>query len=298
MSKQPNINTQVNCYPLIYASGHNGEQEKLPTVVNEQLAVVSDLIATHHLPIKLDYQPSNIKLSQKNRQKLSEQYQQPLLIIDEKGQLSLLIEGMSVAPNWASLQRRIVSAGRKSELLLQASKLTSESTVIDATAGFGHDSLILASGGASVSMLEQQPVLALLLLAEQQKMAKEKNWQKLMARLNIVCIEASDYLALKSTQKVDVVYLDPMFPDDSYENSQTGKGAKVGKHMQALHGLVAPPNLQVQRQLLDNALSVLKQGGRVVVKRPVNAPNFAEQMADESWQNAVIRFDGYFARGI
>ncbi|WP_230655849.1 class I SAM-dependent methyltransferase [Psychrobacter sp. I-STPA10] len=288
-----------NHHLLLYPRGG----EELSAVVKAQLTRVSELITTHHLPIALDYQSTDSKLSQKNRQKISAQLQKPVLIIDEKGQLSLLIDGISVSPNWVSLQRRIVSAGRKSELLLQAAKLTADSQVIDATAGFGHDSLILASSGSKVTMLEQQPILALLLLAEQQKMVQQKNWQKLMARLSIVCIDAKEYLTTNFEkiehieyieQKVDVVYLDPMFPDDSYENSQTGKGAKVGKHMQALHGLVAPPDLQAQQQLLDNALARVKDGGRVVVKRPVNAPNFAERTPDEIWQNNVIRFDGYF----
>ena len=289
-----NISSKCQLVTLIYAGDVDFPNDRLP-IVTEQVAFIANLIIQSQLPITLIYQPANVKLSQKNRQKLSEHYQQPLLIVDEKGQLSLLIDGISVSPNWASLQRRIVSAGRKSELLLQASKLTAASRVIDATAGFGHDSLILASGGASVTMLEQQPLLALLLLAEQYKMAKQKNWQKLMARLTIICADASEYLTSTSmTQQVDVVYLDPMFPENSYENSETGKGAKVGKHMQALHGLVAPPDKQVEQQMLDRALSVLEKGGRVVIKRPITAPNFAGQMPDESWQNEVIRFDGYF----
>ena len=295
-SQQPNSHNG-NSYVLIYASSDDSD-DGISVAVKEQMAVILDLISHHHLPIEIQHQPSSVKLSQKNRQKISEQLQKPVLIIDEKGQLSLLIDGLSVSPNWVSLQRRIVSAGRKSELLLQASKLSVESRVIDATAGFGHDSLILASSGATVTMLEQQPILALLLLVEQHKMAQHKNWQKLMDRLSIICTDASEYLTSKNvknmTQQVDVVYLDPMFPENSYENSQTGKGAKVGKHMQALHELVAPPDEKAERQLLDKALSVVAEGGRVVVKRPITAPNFAAQAPDECWQNDVIRFDGYF----
>ena len=72
-------------------------------------------------------------------------------------------ELLKITPNWQSLTKRIVTAGRKSELLLQACKLTSEMTAIDCTAGFGHDGLILASTGASVAMIEQNPVMFLLL---------------------------------------------------------------------------------------------------------------------------------------
>jgi tRNA1(Val) A37 N6-methylase TrmN6 len=44
-------------------------------------------------------------------------------------------------------------------LIFKAMQLQANMTVIDATAGFGHDSLILASTGASVTLLEQQPLI-------------------------------------------------------------------------------------------------------------------------------------------
>ena len=152
-------------------------------------------------------------------------------------------------------------------------------------------------------MLEQQPILALLLLVEQHTMAQQKNWQKLMARLTIVCTEASEYLASKHlknmTQELDVIYLDPMFPEDSYQDSKTGKGAKVGKHMQALHQLALPPTLDEELQLLQSAQIVVSQQGqrqgRVIVKRPQFAPLLADLQPSESWSNEAVRFDGYFA---
>lgn len=210
-----------------------------------------------------------------------------------------------MAPEWDKLQRRVVSAGRKSELLLQAAKITADSRVIDATAGFGHDSLILGSTGARVTMLEQQPLMALLLLAEQQRMSAYPNWQKLMGRLQIVNADALSYfasidteLAVDVTTAIDVVYLDPMFPEDSYQDTKTGKGAKVGKHMQALHQLARPPTPDEERQLLNGAQAVVSHNlsgqGRVVVKRPQFAPLLAEQPSSESWHNEAVRFDGYF----
>lgn len=290
--------------PLLYAPSVDADRA-LPV-----LAAIQELIAHHHLPISLTPSASPQKLTQKYRLQLSSDYSTPLLIIDDKGELSLLIDGISVAPNWAKLQRRIVSAGRKSELLLQAAKLTADKRALDATAGFGHDSLILASTGAQVTMLEQQPLLALLLLVEQQKMASESNWQKLMARLTIINSTAEAYLASSAAQAVsyDTIYLDPMFPDDSYDNSKTGKGAKVGKNMQALHGLVAPPTSEAEIKLFELAQAAITNSAkqdsvetgienssrRLIVKRPINAPHLAGQVPDESWQNDVVRFDGYF----
>ena len=270
-----------------------------------QIESLQALIAEHKLPIILNTELVTEKLNQKRRQQLSQIATQPILLLDEKDKLSWLSNGLSVAPEWDKLQRRVVSAGRKSELLLQAAKLTAESEVIDATAGFGHDSLILASTGAQVTMLEQQPLMALLLLAEQLRMSTLPNWQKLMSRLQIINTDAltyfarfNNYLGADNEQAIDVIYLDPMFPEDSYQDSKTGKGAKVGKHMQALHQLAHPPTLDEEQQLLQSAQAVVSQNGqkqgRVIVKRPQFAPLLADQQPNESWNNEAVRFDGYF----
>ena len=274
-----------------------------------QIVSLQALVVKHQLPIILNIELFSEKLNQKRRQQLSQYSIQPILVLDEKNKLSWLSDGLSVAPEWDKLQRRVVSAGRKSELLLQAAKITADSMVIDATAGFGHDSLILASTGAQVIMLEEQPLIALLLLAEQQRMSTLPNWQKLMRRLQIINTDALSYfesidftdssngLTANSHQTIDVVYLDPMFPEDSYQDSKTGKGAKVGKHMQALHQLARPPTLEEESQLLQSAQAIVSQNasqGRVVVKRPQLAPLLAHQQPSESWHNEAIRFDGYF----
>ena len=270
-----------------------------------QIERLQSLISEHKLPIVLETELSLEKFTQKRRQQLSETFAHPILLLDAKDKLSWLSDGLSVAPEWDKLQRRVVSAGRKSELLLQAAKITAESRIIDATAGFGHDSLILASTGAQVIMLEQQPLMALLLLAEQERMSAQPNWKKLMSRLHIIHTDALSYFTSVATGSVEnkqstihVVYLDPMFPEDSYQDSKTGKGAKVGKHMQALHQLARPPTQDEERQLLNSAKAVVRQSaqdqGRVIVKRPQFAPLLADEPASESWHNEAVRFDGYF----
>uniref|UniRef100_A5WCV6 Ribosomal RNA small subunit methyltransferase J n=1 Tax=Psychrobacter sp. (strain PRwf-1) TaxID=349106 RepID=A5WCV6_PSYWF len=285
----------ISCVTLIY-----------PQSIAEQALILiqalQQLIVEAKLPLSIEAVASEQKLTQKIRKQLSQQYQQPLLVIDDKQQLTLLTNGVSVSPEWNGLQRRVVSAGRKSELLLQATKLTASSRVLDATAGFGHDSLILASSGAQLTLLERNPLMVLLLKYEQQMMAKQPNWQKLMARLHIVCAESTEYMqpaptacdlqAQTISHAFDVIYLDPMFPENSYAHSS--KGAKVGKHMQALHQIAEPPSLKEEQALLSLALSFVAPGGRVVVKRPIQAPVFASQAANESWQNDVVRFDAYF----
>ena len=270
-----------------------------------QIKQLQELIIQHKLPLTLTPELVTAKVTQKCLQQLSADDKQALLLLDNKNKLSIVIDGLSVAPEWDKLQRRVVNAGRKTELLLQVVKITANSQVIDATAGFGHDSLILASTGAQVTMLEQQPLMALLLFAEQQRMSKESNWQKLMARLTIINTDALKFFdsfkghsAAISDNNIDVIYLDPMFPEDSYQDSKTGKGAKVNKQMQALHQLAAPPTIEEEQLLLQSAQAIIKannqQSGRVIIKRPAQAPLFANQAADESWCNAALRFDGYF----
>ena len=292
-SLQPVSSSFTHCQLVYVSESQDAQVENLQA-----------LIAAHQLPIILNPELFTEKLTQKRRQQLSQTATQSILLLDEKNKLSWLSDGLSVAPEWDKLQRRVVSAGRKSELLLQAAKITSDSTVIDATAGFGHDSLILASTGAQVIMLEQQPLMALLLLAEQLRMNALPNWQKLMSRLQIINTGALSYFAMLQAEviddlkAIDVVYLDPMFPEDSYQDSKTGKGAKVGKHMQALHQLARPPTSDEERQLLQSAQAVVSQSaqtsGRVVVKRPQLAPLLANQQPSESWHNEAVRFDGYF----
>ena len=292
------LTAHINCQLLYVSESQQVQIERLQALIEQ-----------HQLPITLNTELFTDKLNQKRRQQLSQTATQPILLLDEKNKLSWLSDGLSVAPEWDKLQRRVVNAGRKSELLLQAAKITSDSMVIDATAGFGHDSLILASTGAQVTMLEQQPLMALLLLAEQQRMSALPNWQKLMSRLQIINIDALSYFEKLQTDAidnskendakvVDVIYLDPMFPEDSYQDSKTGKGAKVGKHMQALHQLASPPTLEEELQLLQSAQAVVSQNaqkqGRVVVKRPQFAPLLANQQPSESWSNEAVRFDGYF----
>ncbi|MDN5566137.1 MAG: class I SAM-dependent methyltransferase [Psychrobacter sp.] len=295
MSTLQSVSSMSQHYRLIYVD----------ETQQRQVTLLQDLIIQHKLSLTVVPELITDRLNQKRLQQLSADSEQAILLLDNKNQLSLLVDGLSVAPEWDKLQRRVVSAGRKSELLLQAAKITADNQVIDATAGFGHDSLILASTGAQVTMLEQQPIMALLLLAEQQRMSLQPNWQKLMSRLHIINTDAFVFFNdFKSNSKsiggssIDVIYLDPMFPEDSYQDRKTGKGAKVNKQMQALHQLAIPPTVEQEQQLLQSAKAVIKnneqQSGRVIVKRPVQAPVFANQAADESWQNAALRFDGYF----
>lgn len=231
-----------------------------------------------------------VMVNEKIGQKWLKRAEAGSLLLDDKGQLSLLAHtdsgAVKVSPNWLAEQQRVVKAGKKSELLLKAAKPQAGMHIIDATAGFGHDSLILASSGASVTLIEAEPVMYVLLQHELAQMAQQPNWQKLVSRLSLQFGDAAQ--VLPTLPKADRVYLDPMFPQDSYK-------AAVGKTMQALHLIAKPPTLEQEVTLLTRAKQQLLPDGKVIVKRPLRAPYLALMTPDDSVSNDLVRFDSYFA---
>lgn len=227
-------------------------------------------------------------INQKINQKWLKTVDNGQLLVSDIGELSLIANGMKVSPHWLGEQQRIVKAGKKSELLLKAAKLSADMQIIDATAGFGHDSLILASTGAHVTMLEQNPLMYSLLKHELQTLSSHPHWQKLLSRLTLKFVDATQYFTkISDTSRVERIYLDPMFPQQSY------KSAQVGKMMQVLHTLARPPTLPQEQQLLLMAKQCLTPHGRVIVKRPKQAPYLANIIPDDSVSNDLVRFDSY-----
>lgn len=86
--------------------------------------------------------------------------------------------------------------------------------IIDATGGLGTDAFILASLGCQVLMLENNPVIAILLfdaITRNFKKIHKNNYYNVNTRLSLVY--TSNHTFLKNTKiKPDVIYLDPMFP--------------------------------------------------------------------------------------
>jgi len=173
--------------------------------------------------------------------------------------------------------------GGKSEAIAKAVGVTKKAglTVIDATAGLGRDALVLASLGASVTLVERNPAVAALLwdgLRRARLDPELLDW--LPARLSLVFSQATD--ALQSLPAPDVVYLDPMFPARE-------KSAAVKKEMRAFHDVVgADPDADA---LWQGAYALASK--RVVVKRPGYAGFLAGQKPSMSIEGKNNRFDVY-----
>jgi 16S rRNA (guanine1516-N2)-methyltransferase len=170
--------------------------------------------------------------------------------------------------------------------------------VLDLTAGLGRDGFVLASLGASLVMLERNPIV-FSLLEDGLVRASEGVLNKLcgdevgeladvLSRISAVGLDARTYLSQLKEQPSsdvkypDVIYLDPMFPP-------RGKSSKVKKEMQLFHQLVGTDD--DGSDLLTLALE--KVTYRVVVKRPVHAPFLAEQKPGYSLKGKSTRFDIY-----
>jgi 16S rRNA (guanine1516-N2)-methyltransferase len=171
---------------------------------------------------------------------------------------------------------RRLRTSRRNEPLARAVGLGRgrQPTVIDATAGFGRDALVLAQLGVRVHAIERVPVLAAILadmLAD----------SPLQERLSVECGNASEVLRkLTPEQRPDVVYLDPMF--------EVRRKAEVQKPAQILRRLAACTT-DVDA-LLDVALLAARE--RVVIKRhPHMQP--VRPGASSVIQGGRVRFDVY-----
>jgi len=137
-------------------------------------------------------------------------------------------------------------------------------TVLDATAGLGGDSFVLANLGFSVQMVERDGIVSALLADALQRAQSshqaEDELAATFARMSLVTKDSRQYL-LGNPPKVDTIYMDPMYPEKK-------KSAATKKEMAALQQRLGP-DLDSEL-LLDAAIKTANY--RVVVKRPKGAP--------------------------
>lgn len=156
-------------------------------------------------------------------------------------------------------------------------------TVLDATAGLGRDAFVLASLGAQVRMVERSPVVAALLADGLARAARQPELAAAAVRLRLERADARALLAaLEDSQRPDVVYLDPMYPED-------GTKGQVKKEMQLLRRLLGPD--EDIGALFEAALAAARR--RVVIKRPRRAPALPGLRPSHSLEGRSTRFDVY-----
>jgi 16S rRNA (guanine1516-N2)-methyltransferase len=161
--------------------------------------------------------------------------------------------------------------------------------VLDATAGLGKDSFILADLGCEVYLCERHPIVVELLASglERAGLSRE-DWLSQVCGRMALCpgdARAQDVVAMAP---IDVIYLDPMFPGRI-------KSANVKKEMALFQSLM--DRREDVSDADDLLLWSLKQDvSRVVVKRPGKAPVLAARKPGHVIAGKTVRYDVYVLR--
>ena len=155
-------------------------------------------------------------------------------------------------------------------------------TVLDATAGLGHDAALLAAAGCSVVAVERCPLVELLLEdALAQAQADPELAGLLGDRLRLRAGDSLQLLQSWHAEPPDVVYLDPMHPPRK-------KSAQVRKEMRIFREVVGDD--ADSTGLVEAARALARK--RVVVKRPAHAPPLAAGVT-RTRKGRTTRYDLY-----
>lgn len=194
-----------------------------------------------------------------------------------------LTEDLFIDFNTANFKRRCAAHHIYGEFVVRAvgAKPNQPLLVVDATAGLGRESFLLAGAGCSVISLERSLELYTALQSGLARAQQQPESAEIVQRIQLICVDAREWLA--ATEIIpDVIYLDPMFPERR-------KSALVKKEMRLLHQLVGTD--ADADQLLRCALRKAKK--RVVVKRPSGAPQLADLIPQGCIEGKRCRYDLY-----
>ena len=187
----------------------------------------------------------------------------------------------TVCGDFSRLLPRIRRGNLAGEHLVRAVKLkgVERPLVVDATAGLGEDSFLLAAAGCRVLLYEKDPVIAALLRDAWERAKRDPETSEIAERMTV--IEGDSVAALPTLDPPpDVVLLDPMFPERR-------KTALVKKKFQLIHQLERP--CENERELLDAAFAAKPK--RIVIKRPAKGPYLAGVKPSYSLDGSAVRFD-------
>ena len=191
---------------------------------------------------------------------------------------------LSLTGDFSRLIPRLKQKNLERELLVRAVKpgrTVPGPFVVDATAGLGEDSLILAAAGCRVLMYEHNPVVAALLSDALGRAASVPELSAAAGRMKVIPEDSVTALRnLGEDCRPDIVLLDPMFPERR-------KAALINKKLQLLRRLELP--CAGERELLLSA--VLAGPSRIVIKRPPKGPFLAGLKPDFSVQGRSVRYD-------
>lgn len=230
------------------------------------------------------------KLALRYSENIDEATLYPYVLIVTDDFLGIQIQHLQKKPfyidfNHPTFLYRLKQANLRNELIARAmgAKPSEEPTIVDATAGLGRDSLILAFLGYELTLLERSPILYTMLENGLERAKRSPTLCNASNRLKLHLTDAITWLEkLKKTESPEIIYLDPMFP-------MRQKTASVKKEMIILQNLIGTdPDA---KDLLEVALACAKK--RVVVKRPRLSLNIGDYAPNFTLTGKKNRFDVY-----
>ncbi|MBO4353268.1 MAG: class I SAM-dependent methyltransferase [Eggerthellaceae bacterium] len=211
-----------------------------------------------------------------------------VIVTADDGSLALSDGTLSIRGDFARLLSRIKPANLSRELVVKAARIKGAGSplrVVDATAGLGEDSFLLAAAGFEVRLHENNPIIAALLADALERAARDERLASIVARMELHQVDSLVALHELPYQP-DVVLLDPMFPERH-------KSASVKKKLQLLQQVEQP--CTDEEALLEAAFAA--QPRRIIVKRPAKGPYLAGRKPDYALSGKAIHFDCYAVQG-
>ena len=205
-------------------------------------------------------------------------------LLDKTG-LSFVAGNMTLKGDFSKLLSRVNHI--QQEILLKAAGMTSGNAgasgsllkAVDATAGLGEDSFILAAGGFEVELFEHNPVTAALLSDALIRARKDPALKEIAKRMHLTVGDSKELLS-KLSYEPDLIYLDPMFPEK--------KGsAESKKKLQMLHKIESP--CSDENELLKAAMDAGPK--KIVIKRPPDGPFLGGVKPTYQIIRKAVRFD-------
>lgn len=176
---------------------------------------------------------------------------------------------------------RLTPQNLSQELLIKAIGGMQNVRVLDATAGLGRDSLLLAQAVQELVCLERHPEIFQLLSDALTRLKQDAPMMPIAGKMSLHEQCAIQYLQSYQGPPFDIIYCDPMFPPKR-------KSALNKKESQILQTIVGadPDSDDLIKLALQHAQS------RVVVKRPLYAGT-SNPPPDIQFKGRAHRFDVY-----
>lgn len=209
-----------------------------------------------------------------------EEAEMPELRMEPEG-LTLFSGDLSLRGDFTRMIPRLRKGSLEREFLVKAARIRNQAptVAVDATAGLGEDSLLLAAAGWTVYLCEFDPVIGALLEDALLRAAEIPELAGITSRMHLLKGDSRELLR-KLSFRPDIVLLDPMFPGRQ-------KSGLVKKKAQLLQKLERP--CEDEEGLLQAAAAAGPR--KIVIKRPVKGPYLAGKKPDYSITGKTVRYD-------